>query len=107
MIYIILGGLVLLVLVTAGRRGQPIRIRREWRFISGAGAVVALIAAALEPSLFSDVVIRRGIPSLRYLLDKPVKYQEAPDLFCLDLYKFTDLDRLAALAAPSVVKSAD
>ena len=69
--------------------------------------VVALIAAALEPSLFSEVVIRHGIPSLRYLVDKPVKYQEAPDLFCLDLYKFTDLDRLAALAAPSVVKSAD
>jgi hypothetical protein len=69
--------------------------------------VVAQIAAALEPSLFSEVVIRHGIPSLRYLLDKPVKYQEAPDLFCLDLYKITDLDRLAALAAPSVVKSAD
>ena len=67
--------------------------------------VVALIAAALEPSLFSEVVIRHGIPSLRYLFDKPVKYQDAPDLFCLDLYKFTDLDRLAALAAPSVVKS--
>jgi hypothetical protein len=32
-----------------------------------------------------------------------VKYQEAPDLFCLDLYNFTDLDRLAALAAPAVV----
>jgi hypothetical protein len=47
MIYVILGGLVLLVLVTAGRRGQPVRIRREWRFISGAGAVAALIAAAV------------------------------------------------------------
>ena len=47
MIYVILGALVLLVLVSAGRRGQPIRIRREWRFISGAGAVAALIAAAL------------------------------------------------------------
>jgi len=69
--------------------------------------VVALIAAALEPSLFSEVVVRHGIPSLRYLFDKPVKYQDAPDLFCLDLYKFTDVHRLAALAAPSVVKSAD
>ena len=63
--------------------------------------VVALVAAALEPKLFSEVVIRHGIPSLRYLVDKPVKYHEAADLFCLDLYKVTDLDRLAAMGAPA------
>ncbi len=67
--------------------------------------VAALVASALEPSLFSEVVVRHGIPSLRYLVDKPVKYQDAADLFCLDLYKFTDLDRLAALGAPTVVKT--
>jgi len=66
--------------------------------------VAALIAAALEPGLFAEVVHRSGMPSLRYLIDKPVKYEEAPDLFCLDLLKFTDLDRLAVLASPSVVK---
>lgn len=47
MIYVILGLLVLLVLVTAGRRGRVVSVRREWRFISGAGAIAALIAAAL------------------------------------------------------------
>jgi hypothetical protein len=62
--------------------------------------VVALIAAALQPSLFSGVVVRDGMPSLRYLLDAPVKFESAPDLFCLDLYKEFDVDRLAALAAP-------
>jgi dienelactone hydrolase len=67
--------------------------------------VVCLVAAAIEPSLFSELVIRQGIPSLRYLVDKPVKYQDAADLFCLDLYKFTDLDRLAALGAPTAVKT--
>jgi hypothetical protein len=67
--------------------------------------VVALVASALDPSVFSEVVIRHGIPSLRYLVDKPVKYQDAADLFCLDLYKFTDLDRLTALGAPTVVKT--
>jgi len=66
--------------------------------------VVSLLAAALEPALFSEVVIREGIPSLRHLVDKPVKFEDAPDLFCLDLYKSTDLDRLIALAAPAVVK---
>jgi hypothetical protein len=67
--------------------------------------VVALIAAAIEPSLFSEIVVRHGIPSLRYLIDKPVKFQVAADLFCLDLYKVTDLDRLAVLAQPAVVKA--
>jgi hypothetical protein len=66
--------------------------------------VVALVASALDPSLFSEVVVREGMPSLRYLLDQPVKFEDAPDLFCLDLYRFTDLDRLAALAAPAIVK---
>lgn len=67
--------------------------------------VVALVASALEPKLFSEVVVRNGITSLRYLVDKPVKFHEAADLFCLDLYKITDLDRLAALSKPTIVKS--
>ena len=67
--------------------------------------VVALVASALEPAMFSEVVVHHGIPSLRYLLDKPVAFQDAPDLFCLDLYKFTDLDRLAALSSPTIVKT--
>lgn len=46
MIYVILGAAVLLVLVTAGRRGQPVRIRREWRFLGGAGALACFVAAA-------------------------------------------------------------
>jgi hypothetical protein len=67
--------------------------------------VIALVAAALAPDLFSEVVIREGMPSLRYLLDAPVGYQSAPDLFCLDLYKRFDLDLLAKLAAPARVMS--
>ena len=66
--------------------------------------VVGLIAAALEPALFSEVVVKKGMPSLRYLVDKPVPFQDAADLFCLDLYKVTDFDRLTALAAPTNIK---
>jgi hypothetical protein len=66
--------------------------------------VVTMVAAALDPSMFSEVVVRNGIPSLRYLIDKPVPYMEAPDLFCLDLYKVTDLDRLSELSAPTTVR---
>src|SRR5439155_562752 len=62
--------------------------------------VVSLAASALEPKMFSEVVSRAAVYSLSRLLDAPVEYREAPDLFCLDLYKEFDLDRLGALAEP-------
>ncbi len=80
-----------------GRSGAP-KVRLESTGIRN--QVAALIASALQPNLFSEVVIHEGMPSLGYLLAKPVEFQDAPDLFCLDLYKHFDLDRLAALAGP-------
>jgi dienelactone hydrolase len=65
--------------------------------------VAGLIAAALEPHLFAKVVVHEGISSLGYLLEKPVSFNEAPEVFCLDLYKRFDVDRLALIAAPAVV----
>jgi len=65
--------------------------------------VIALIAADLAPGLFSEIAIHGGMPSLRYLLDTPVKFESAPDLFCLDLYKQFDIDRLAVIAEPARV----
>jgi hypothetical protein len=47
--------------------------------------------------------VHEGISSLGYLLKRPVTYDEAPELFCLDLYKDFDLDRLAVIAAPAHV----
>jgi hypothetical protein len=85
------------------RRQGAAKVRVETTGIRN--QVVALVASALEPSLFSELVTRSGMSSLRYLVDKPVKYAEAPDLFCLDLYKFTDLDRLTALSAPTTVRN--
>ena len=49
------------------------------------------------------VIVREGAPSLSYLLDKPVEFQEAAELFCLDLFKEFDLDRLEAMAEPTRV----
>ncbi|PYT23057.1 MAG: hypothetical protein DMG57_33380 [Acidobacteria bacterium] len=60
--------------------------------------IAALTAAAIEPALFSDVQIRDGMESFAKLLDAPVAYEAAPELFCLDLYKEFDVDRLTALA---------
>lgn len=59
--------------------------------------VTALIVAALEPSLFSTVEVREGMNSLAHLLNAPVTYEAAPDLFCLDLYRDFDIPELLAL----------
>ncbi len=61
----------------------------------------ALIASALEPALYRELSVHQGIRSLSYLLDTPITFDMAPDLFCLDLYKQFDLDRLAAMAEPT------
>jgi hypothetical protein len=60
--------------------------------------VIALVTGAAAPELFSETVARGGISTLRALLDKPVSYDAAPDLFCLDLYKNFDLDTLQGMA---------
>ena len=65
---------------------------------------IALVAAALQPEVFSDVAVREGMASLDYVLQVPVTFQNAPELFCLDLYKEFDMDRLAAMAAPAEVR---
>ena len=85
-----------------GQSGNP-KVRVESRGIRN--QVAALVASALEPELFSEVLIRDGMPSLAYLLEKPVEFHQAPELFCFDLYKQFDLDRLAALAAPASVRN--
>jgi dienelactone hydrolase len=68
---------------------------------------IALVAAALQPDVFSDVVVHEGMASLDYVLQTPVRFQDAPELFCLDLYKEFDIDRLAQMAAPAVVSFDD
>ena len=42
--------------------------------------------------------------TLGFLLEEPVVYEDAPDLFCLDLYKNLDVDGLVALAEPTKIK---
>jgi dienelactone hydrolase len=69
--------------------------------------VLALTAAAIEPSLFSDIVTHHGIDSLGYLLSAPVPFRKAPELFCLDFFKEFDLNQLVALARPARVTQDD
>ncbi|MEO6924426.1 MAG: hypothetical protein ABI142_11420, partial [Bryocella sp.] len=65
--------------------------------------VVSLVAAALDSHLFSGVTSRGGMRSLGYLLEKPIPYDAAPDMFCLGLYRDFDIDTLEGLAAPTSV----
>jgi dienelactone hydrolase len=66
--------------------------------------VTALVTAALYPTRFAEVSVKEGMKSLNYLLENQIPYQEAPDLFCLDLYKDFDIDLLVALAEPTKVR---
>ena len=90
-----------LVAVARSLRAGSSKLRLETVGIRS--QIVALAAAAFEPDLFSEVDSHGGMNSLSYLLDTPVAYRAAPDLFCLDLYKYFDVDRLGALAAPTKV----
>ena len=61
---------------------------------------VALVAAAINPNLFSELEARNAISSLRDVFDHPQVYRSAPELLCLDLYRDFDFDVLKAIALP-------
>ena len=61
---------------------------------------VATVAAALEPTLFSELESRQSIASLMDIFEHPQAYHKAPDLMCLDLYRDFDFNLLAAMASP-------
>ncbi len=67
----------------------------------------ALVAAALSPHQFSALSVNEGMKSLQFLFDKPIEYNGHADLFCLDLYKYFDIDRLIAIAAPTPIHEHD
>lgn len=92
-----------LVVITRWMKGRAGASRVRLEVTGIRNQVVALVSAALEPDLFSDVVVHAGMLSLSYLLEAPVTFQEAPELFCLDLYKQFDLDRLAAMVPATKV----
>jgi len=70
-------------------------------------SIIAAVAAATEPGLFSTIASQHAMKSLSYVLDTPVAYRAAPDLFCLDLYKYFDIDSIAAIAEPTKIKDVE
>jgi hypothetical protein len=62
--------------------------------------VVAQAAAALSPDLFAAIVSDDAIDSLGSLMEGPLLFRSAPELFCLDLYKYFDIDVFTSMAEP-------
>ncbi len=79
--------------------GAPVRV--ETKGIRS--QLAALMAAAVEPGVFTEIRTTNGMDSLQYVYDKPVKFSDGPDLFCLDLFQKTDIDQLTGLAEPAKV----
>ena len=59
--------------------------------------VAGLIAVALEPLLFSELVTESLISSLKRLMDYPVDYEQAAPLFCFGLFERFDLPDLVRM----------
>jgi hypothetical protein len=76
--------------------GHPVQVETD----GIRNQVIALMASAIAPEDFSAVVSRNAMKTLAYLIDTPVPFRSAPELFCLDLYRYFDIDILEALAAP-------
>ena len=89
----------------ARQRWHPSQIRLE---SSGYRMqLVSLVAGALQPHLFKSITIHKGMHNLSYILDKPVRSDKVPDMFCLDLYKDFNLDMLKAMTEPATVTESD
>jgi dienelactone hydrolase len=84
------------VLAKADRPMTPLRVVTE----GPRAEAVAVIAAALEPPAFSAIEARHAIPSFADLFAHPPEYRDAPELMCLDLYRYFDFDMLKVMAAP-------
>lgn len=66
--------------------------------------VIAVSSAAMEPAAFAQIENLHSMASLNYLLKNSIPFRSAPELFCLDLYRYFDLDRLSLIAVPTEVK---
>ncbi len=86
-----------------GNSNQPVQVETDGIRTS----VIASVAAAVEPGTFSTVTSHHAMKSLSYLLDTPVEYRSAPDLFCLDLFKYFDIDSIQAIAEPAKIQNLD
>ena len=66
-------------------------------------SVIALMASALYDGEVDEVVLHRGLSSLRRLIDAPGRYESMSSLFCFGLLQSFDIEDLIALIHPARV----
>ena len=67
-------------------------------------SVIALMAAVMSDREVEEVVLHRGLESLRRLIDEPGRYETMSSLFCFGLLASFDIEDLVALAHPARVE---
>ena len=67
-------------------------------------SVIALMAAAMSDREVDEVVLHKGLDSLRRLIDEPGRYETMSSLFCFGLLASFDIEDLIALAHPARVE---
>ena len=81
-------------------------LRHEGKALTGLAArgpvssVIALMAASLGGHALDEVILYRGLASLRRLLDEPGRYESLSPLFCFGLLAAFDIEDLIALIHP-------
>lgn len=66
-------------------------------------SVIGLVAKALRPESFAKLKLRGAWPSLREVILRNMKGEEAPELFCFGLLEEFDIPQLVDLAGPQQV----
>jgi hypothetical protein len=83
--------------VHRGRPGRPLQVVSVGR-VSG---LAALVYAALEPQGLDRLELREMDKSLKDLVTKRVRYDNAPSMFCFGLLEAVDVPELIELARPT------
>ncbi|WP_417381683.1 prolyl oligopeptidase family serine peptidase [Gimesia sp.] len=70
-------------------------------------SLFALVAAAIDPEVFSNVELQGSLGSLKEIIEQDQSVNQAPELFCFGLLKQFDIKGLVALAGKDKVKFID
>ncbi len=66
-------------------------------------SVIALMAAIMSDREVDEIVVYKGLDSLRRLIDEPGRYETMSSLFCFGLLTSFDIEDLVTLAHPARV----
>jgi dienelactone hydrolase len=88
------------VIAWAGKPGEAVSLAGLGRVAS----VITLLAAVLAGRPVRHVALHDSLSSLACLIDRQVRYEDAPSLFCFGLLEAFDIRELIGLLAPVPVE---